>query len=401
MPPDFGFDPEAGDALPSGQTPQVTPQDTPQDAPQVPPATPEPAPSQFSDAHSALDALLKTRQTPQPDPKPEPEPEPEPKPEPDPKPEPGPEDVDTVQFPQNSSVKARESFEKLKQLSKERVIAAETKAKAVADELAALKDKLAGKSPDELQQQTAAMQKELEELRAFRKSVDVESSPEFKAYDDRVARNDDAIFAKLKEWGWTDEHVKKAREYGTDKLNWDPILEKLTSTQRRFIEAKLVDNESAVLEKSSALEAAKKDADRFLSDREIKQKEAEAQKANARNEVARRLEAGADWLKDPEIPKDASAEDKERIQGARKFLAGLRSKIQVAIEDTSPEMHATLAYGNAMSFYLSAHADYLAKQLETAKKQVAGLQGEITKIKKAGSGKTPLEPGLESNARAT
>lgn len=85
-----------------------------------------------------------------------PKPKPKPKPpaaeegvgdgsEPDPDPKDATEDdVESLTFPENSSSKAREQFEKLKTLSRERVQAAETIAKKADEELKALKSKLEG-----------------------------------------------------------------------------------------------------------------------------------------------------------------------------------------------------------------------------------------------------------------
>lgn len=402
MPPQADLAADLDSAMPSGQTPvasTTTPQ--PQSQPQPQPE-PEPEPdltptskgSAIQDPGSALDDLFRKQTA---------EPEPEPKPEPEPAPESSktPDDIETVQFPQNSSVKARESFDKLKQLSKERILAAEAKAKQTEEQLVQLKEKLSGQDPDQLKTKLEQMEVELTELREFRKTADVENAPEFKVYDQRVQKNDELIFAKLGEWGMTPEHLAKVKEIGTADLNWDPILSNLTPAQRRFIEAKLVDNVTAQEEKKSAVADAKQNADKFLSDREKKAKEDVQRAVQTRKSLAEKLANEAPWLKEPELPKDADEAARKQHEGARKFLNGIREKINIALEDTSPEMHATLAYGNAMSFYLSAQVDFLSKQAEQLKNSNEGLRGEITKLKRAASGKRPSDPSLEGGSRAT
>ena len=307
MPPQADLAADLDTAMPSGQTPVTSTEPRPPKPQEPPAAEPDLTPtskggSVVQDPGSAPDDLFRKKAA---DPEPEPDPDPEPKPAPKPDAATVPEDIETVQFPQNSSVKARESFDKLKQLSKERILAAEAKAKQTEEQLLQLKEKLSGQDPEQLKTKLEQMEAELTELREFRKTADVENAPEFKVYDQRVQKNDELILSKLGEWGMSPEHLAKVKEIGTADLNWEPILSNLTPAQRRFIEAKLVDNVTALEEKKGAVADAKLNADKFLSDREKKAKEDVQRAAQVRKSLAEKLASEAAWLKDPELPKDA------------------------------------------------------------------------------------------------
>ena len=342
-----------------------------------------------------------------------PKPKPKPKPpaaeegvgdgsEPDPDPKDATEDdVESLTFPENSSSKAREQFEKLKTLSRERVQAAETIAKKADEELKALKSKLGGKSADEIQKSLEAAEKELAELREFRSHVDIETAPEFQAFDKRISRNSDTILKKLEEWGMTKENVEKIRTNGVAKIDWDAIFEHMTPQQKRFVETRLLDIENAVSDKEEAVSEAKLNSQKFLKERADKQgQEAEAA-TSIRLRTAETLESGAAWLKDPELPKDATKEQKSDYEGSVKFLAAIREKLRISLEDVSPEMHATLAYGNAMALYLRANVDYLARELEASQKQAEEATSQLEKIRKASRSKRPDRPTLEGGSRQT
>lgn len=308
-------------------------------------------------------------------------------------------DVDSLTFPENSSSKAREQFEKLKTISRERVQAAESAAKEAAESLKALQDKLGGKSPEDVQKALESAEKELAELREFKTHVDIENAPEFAAFDKRVDRSTSTILKKLEEWGMTSENIEKIKTTGVTKIAWEAIFEHMTPQQKRFVESRLLDIENAGVEKEEAVSAAKENSEKFLKERSAQQEKEARSAENIRRKTAEELESTARWLSDPELPKDATKEQKADHEGSVKFLAAIREKLRVSLDDTSPEMHATLAYGNAMALYLRANVDYLNRQLEAAQKQAAEATEQLDKIRKAGRGKRPNQPTLEGGSR--
>jgi hypothetical protein len=315
-----------------------------------------------------------------------------------------PTDVEKVVFPESASVKAKESFETVKRLARERIQQAESKAAEALKEVETLKSKLEGKSPEEFAEKIKSLETELKELREFKRNSDIESAEEFQVFDKRVQRNTEAVLAKLAEWGMTKENVEIIRKAGLTNVNWDPIYQHMTPQQKRFVESRLLDVENAGIEKKEALEEARANADKFFQERSRKtQAQVEAAKAT-RIKTASELESSAGWLKAPDLPKDASPEQKKEHEAVVKFQNDLKSKIKVALDDTSPEMHATLAYGNAMAFYLSAQVEYLTKQLEAAAKEKETVASELAKIKAASKSKRPDEPsssGSRSRLNAT
>lgn len=306
-------------------------------------------------------------------------------------------DVEKVVFPESASVKAKESFETVKRLARERIQQAETRAAEALKEVESLKAKLEGKSPEEFAEKIKTLESELKELREFKRNSDIESAPEFQVFDKRVERNTEVVLSKLAEWGMTKENVEIVRKAGLSNVNWEPIYQHMTPQQKRFVEARLLDIENAGIEKKEALDEARKNADKFFQERSRRTKEEAESAKQARVKVASELENSAPWLKAPELPKDASDAQKKEHAAVLKFQGDLRSKIKTALEDTSPEMHATLAYGNAMAFYLSAQVDYLQKQLEAVSKEKDAAQADLAKIRNASKSKRPDEPSSSGN----
>ena len=313
------------------------------------------------------------------------------------------DDLDKIVFPENASKSAAESFEALKKASRDRIAAAEERAKQVEKEAEELKSKLGGKSPEDLIQQVTKLEEEVGELRNFKKVLDVENSPEFEVFDKRITRSSESILEKLAEWGMEKENVDKVRQAGVTKVNWQKIFEHTTPAQKSFIERRLLDIENAELEKTDAVKDAKANADDFLK-KQAKQSELSAQAAaTARKETVKELRETARWLQYPTLNPDATEEEKKAfnsdLPNAKKFVDSLNQKIDAAISDTSPETHATLAFGNAMSFYLSAHVGFLQRELKAAQDERDGVAKELDKIKKASRARKPGSAHLEPNER--
>jgi hypothetical protein len=355
------------------------------------------------DANTAIDRLFQQQQNPDPEPDPQPDPEPDPQPDPDP---PKPKDeIDQIEFPDNASKKAADSFNALKKASSERIAAAEAKTQKAIEETQALRDKLGGKAPEEVVQQLDILEKEVSELRNFKKALDVENSAAFEVFDKRIQRNTDAVCDKLVEWGLSKENAGRIKSIGLTKLGawWEKINEHLTPAQRQYVERRIAEVESAEIERTDAVKEAKADADNFLKKQAKDVEKASEATDRARKEYADQLMREATWLKYPELDPKATPEQKEAFEKSlpesKKFVDSLREKVNAALGDTSPETHAALAFGNAMSFYLTAHVQFLQKELKAAEDNLKSTSDELAKIKKSSRGRRPGQPTLEPGAR--
>src|SRR6185503_19619894 len=132
---------------------------------------------------------------------------------------------------------------------RERVAAAEQERDALKKERDELAAKLGNGIPVELES-------ELKELRSFRSKLDVEADPEFKTFDKTIADNTESIYARLKADGFTDEHIAKIKALGgPSEVDWDAV--KMDGRLKRFVDAKIIENENTLEKKNKAIAEAK------------------------------------------------------------------------------------------------------------------------------------------------
>lgn len=346
-------------------------------------STPEPAdpPEPKDDEGDSTPPVGDPAPDPTPAPDPDPVPEPEPKdgegdPTPEPKdgegdhtPEPVKDDFEEVQIPPHTKPKTAESFGRLKAIAREQVKKREEEIATLRQQIAEREEKLKTALPNEAAQ-------ELEELRTFRRSVDIENDPSFKSqFDGKIDANNKAILDRLADSGFAKEQIDKIVEMGgPEKVNWDAIREKLPGHLARFIDAKLISNEDLRAERKQAITEARKNPTQF------EQKRQES-RARVLTETANSFLKQAGGLAIQQIPPSAKPEEKARIEAANKIAKEANEVIQNALKDDSPETFAELAVGTALAHKFKAERDSLNKEKTTWETERKTLQAELTKVK--------------------
>ncbi len=349
------------------------------------------------DASEALDQLLaaKTKEkadaaegTPAPEPKPAPAPKPDPaapapKPDATPAPVPDPaapatppavETYESVEPPPNVKPKTAESFAKVKTLAKAAITAAEEKAAAAEKRALELEEK--SKNAKALTPET---EKELEELRKFRTSLDVEADPQFKQFDAKIAANEEAILSRLKTAGASDEVIAKIKEIGISDVNWDELTQKMPAQVRRLIDSKLVDNENLADQKKQAINAAKANADEFLKTRsQAQENQAKERQDKTRQEIDKHLPQMT-WLALKPIPTDAKPEERAGLEAHNKLVTDTKADLDSALNEDTPEMRAALLLSYAQ--LRRVREDIKVVQSDATAKEKA-LQDQITALTK-------------------
>ena len=303
------------------------------------------------------------------------------------------DEFDKVELPPHTKPATAQSFDALKKTARERVAAVEKEREDLKTKLAALEARPAV---------DPKVEQELTELRAFRQRLDVEADPAFKEYVEEISRNEESIFAKLKEAGAGDAVVAKIKEIGIKDLDWETVLEKLPPVARRYIENKLAVNEDLGEQRMRALADAKKNAGEFLAQRE---------KENLQNEIVHRAAADEHftkvapqlpWFKLETIPATATPEDKAALEAHNKFFTETSKAAKEMLEDNSPQMRAIATLGYVQMLRLqkeipAIHAEYAAEQkkltdeVTALKAQVKEKDDFIARIKN--SSKTSLRDG--------
>lgn len=285
------------------------------------------------------------------------------------------EEFEEIQLPPHAKPGTTESFAKVKLLAKQRITALSTEKEQLENQVKELQAKQAeaGKLPVEVE-------KELKELRDFRQSVDIETSPKFKAFDKAVESNNSAILAKLKEANVSETSIEEIKKHGVEGVDWEKILPVLPPVVRRFIETKLVANEEARMNKAAAITEAKTNLSEFLKEQEQARGEtAEARRASTETHF-KEISGKVAWMKKIEPPKGISEDDKKKIEAHNAFVGEIENEVKAAMEDDSPEMRAILTLGYVQMLRLQKEVPYLKTTHEADKKK---LETELNTVKAA------------------
>lgn len=289
------------------------------------------------------------------------------------------DEFDKIQLPPYTKPKSAEAFAEVKAIARQRISSMEK-------ELSELREKL--KSSEELAKNglTPEQKAEFEELRNFKLQMDVEADPSWKEFNSRIKENDQLIYKKLRDSGASDEQIQRIEELGgPNEVDWDSISDRLPAPVKRFIDAKLVENEDLEAKKSLSKESAKKNAAEYLKSRE----------ASFRSSVDSELKSilpSIPWMK--EKPVTGTEAEKSAAQAHNKLLQDIQANVQEAVSDDSPKMKALLVAGFAQfiktradALALKAELDSLkansAKEIDTLKASLKEKEDFISKVKKA------------------
>jgi len=292
------------------------------------------------------------------------------------------EEFDKVELPPHSKPKTAEAFATVKEKARQTISTLRTdltsrdaKIAELAQENERLKTQAGNLTPE--------IETELTDLRKFKLSHDVKSDPTFKQFDTDINSNNDSVLKKLKEAGADEAAIAKIKELGVENVNWDKVLATFPMQTKRYIESKLVENETLREKREAALTKAQENATQFLSEREGRQAKILTETAN-------------NYLKDiaftgqKKIPADATPEVKAKLEAENKVAQSYLSTVQGLLKSYNPQTFAELAVCAIIAQQQKADltsekarsAD-LSKQLETLTKQRDELQGKLDGIKRA------------------
>jgi hypothetical protein len=309
------------------------------------------------------------------------------------------DDFDAIALPPYSKPKTNESFDKLKTLARERVAAAEQERDALRKERDELATKLGAGVPVEIEN-------ELKELRTFRSKLDVEADPEFRTFDKTVADNIESIYNRLKADKFTDAHIEEIKKLGGPaEVDWDSIAGKMSPSVKRFIDAKLVENETIADKKTRAIEEAKKNADEYLRTKQAAQTDVVSQHNKQVELKVKELVPQLGWLEERKAKDGATAAEKSAVEAHNKLVAESNEFLKQATTDSSPELRSLLAVGYVQ--LLKSRVDITritAESTEKIKKLESDLKELTEKYEKVkGASTARLNPSAkpENNPNPT
>lgn len=307
---------------------------------------------------------------------------------------------DKIQLPPHSSAKASESFAALKKIAKEDLAAAHAQ---IADHQNKLTEATAElerlrKASTELPENVT---KELTELRQFKVAHDVESDPSFQKFTTQIKSNEEAVYKKLMQAGYTEANIAKIKELGgIREVDWEPLMAKLPTTTKLFLQGVLVENEKLADSRETALAEAKANGQQFLA------KRAEADSTELLNTANGYLK-NLDWTAERPVPATATPEQRAEIEAGNKAAKEALDTVKMYLADRSPKRHAELAIGTLLAHRLQGQLNSATAKLssleaahktalETVTKERDVLKSELDRIKKAavpgGGGHKPITP---------
>jgi hypothetical protein len=292
---------------------------------------------------------------------------------------------DTPGLPPNSSVKASEAFTAIKVKAAQEIAERDQKLQEAQAKLKELEAKANAPIPDEIT-------KELDSLREFRAKLDVETDPKFKAFDTKVNEVNEFIYAQLKrDPAITDAVIEDIKKYGgPGKVKMEKILDALEDPAiKRIVDSKLADIETISFEKQQAIKKAKENVREYLSEREKEFSEMAVSHNTTTKKTLENLASQIPWLNPVKVESTADEAAKKAAEAHNNYAAAMRKELDIAINDDSPEMRATLLLGMVNAFRIEESYKVL-KTTSEAKiaeltKSLDGANATINRLRSAGA----------------
>jgi hypothetical protein len=314
---------------------------------------------------------------------------------------------DSPSLPPNSSAKASEAFSAIKVRAAQEIAERDQKLAEAQAKLAELEAKANAPIPEEIT-------KELESLREFRARLDVETDPKFKSFDAKADSVNEFIYAQLRrDPAITDSVIEDIKKLGGPvKVKMDKVLDALEDkTIRRVVENKMGDLETIAFEKEQAIKKAKENVKEYLASREKEYTEMATMHNTSTKKTLEDLASKVPWLNPIKPKADADEAAKKSAELHNAYAAQMRKELDLAINDDSPEMRATLLLGMVNSFRLEesykgykatteAKIAELTKEVETANATIARLRSPSTHRLRESSAPTGGVPEIKPPASA-
>lgn len=315
---------------------------------------------------------------------------------------------DSPALPPGASPKSHEAFATIKIKAAQDISDRDAKIAELEKSVAELKEA----KPSAEQEASAA---ELEELRSWRKRLDIDFDPAFKSYDAKVARAREFVYAQLRKSPViTEEVIDQIKKFGgPDKANLSKVFEKMGDpTLKSVIEGQISDILKVTFEKDEAIKSAKDNLKGYLGQREKELSQVSTKHLTGTQSELNNMLGSLEWWK-PVTPKaDADPAAKKAAEEHNKFLTEAQEQMKEALADDSPRMRALLITGTLQLFNLQRVHDAVKAELVSVKKQLEDTTAKWTRVKEAGrtklnesaapaGGSLPKSDGLNVTVRSS
>ena len=290
---------------------------------------------------------------------------------------------DSPSLPPGASPKSSEAFAAIKVKAAQEISSRETKIAELTKKLEEATQKLANPIPED-------MSKELEGLREFRAKLDVEASPEFKKFSQKVSSDQEFIYAQLRKSSAVDDSVIEQikKHGGPEMVNLEKLFEKINDpTMKRIVEAKVADIEQAKWQRDQAIQSAKANIKQYVEERSREMEHSvTAHRTETKthvDEIAKKLT----WLSEKADTDKDTPEQKAANADHNKFVKETREQMEASLQDDSPQMRGIMIAGMAQLLYVQrlyeAEKAAHGKQVEALNAQIAELNSKLERFTKA------------------
>lgn len=255
------------------------------------------------------------------------------------------------------------------------------------------------------------------ELTKFRRRYEIDNDPEFKTkFDEPIQQTEKSIEDTLKKYlseatiaavkgeGGFGQFSRSGKTFSVQQLvNGEPKTVTVTAAQlarqwldgipigdAEFVKSALGKQQLLDLEKKATIEREVASSKEYFTQREEKaRKEREAAQQESAtikatfDRLVTETESTATWLKDKEVPANASAEQKKEIEDYNKFQKELRGMLRK--HPTKPEEYVAILTDAAQAHHLRREEGNLRKELDAARAEIAKLKGGMKTTPKSGS----------------
>lgn len=311
---------------------------------------------------------------------------------------------DSPSLPPKASAKSADAFQSVKIKAAQEISKLSAELDAHKKEVEALRAKTA-------EALTPEVKAEIESLREFRAKLDVETDPRFKKFDADIKAGDAFIYAQLSKSPLFTAEVKKQIEDlgGPSKVKMDAILTGIGDPLvTRLVEGKLAELEVKNYEKQEAIKSAQSNVKGYLEQRAKEWEQSTTSHNDATKTHLNTLAAQLPWLKPVTVAATATEQEKKAAEAHNAFATKTKAELDLAINDDSPDMRATLLIGMAQLFrlqnttaVLTAERDSLLKERDAANASLAKLKAASTSRLRDGGGLPSGDPAKPTPAKAS
>jgi hypothetical protein len=286
---------------------------------------------------------------------------------------------DSPTLPAGAAPKSSEAFAAIKEKAVQEISARETELEKLRTEIAKLGEQLKNPVPPELT-------KELEDHRAWRAKLDVESDPKFKEFDKTISASREFIYAQLQKHPViTPEVIAEIKKHGgPDHVVMQKLFDAIKDpTTQRLIESKIADIEMQKYSKEQVIKATKDNVQQYMADREKQAKENVGQHNTITKQFLDPMLKELKWFAKKELDAKADEPTRKSAEEHNKFVDETNQQLTAAYQDDSPQMRAILLVGMAQLFNLQKVHANTQTELAAAKKALEEVTAKWEKVKGA------------------